>query len=185
MYLAPLWSGILICNWQSLRYSKIEFTRLLNNVVENYFNHTKNDLKLLDLFPSEITSTLYERLQMKYYLYYNIEENKSQEPKKMFEKLERWQRVTKCKREKGFYYKNFNLNFEEDDFHIQMKTEPIGEKLNVIELFELKGNFEIFNRIKLRLNSHYINYFHVHLLKLLFLYFMIKLLNRDNEFINF
>ena len=51
-----------------------------NNVVENYFDHTKNNLKLRDLFPSEITSTLYERLQMKYFLYYNIEEKKSSEP---------------------------------------------------------------------------------------------------------
>jgi hypothetical protein len=147
MYLVPLGSGILICNWQTLRNSKIEFTRLVNNVVENYFDHTKNNLKLRDLFPSEITSTLYERLQMKYYLYYNIEEKKSSEPKKMFEKLERWQRVNKCKREKGFYYKNFNINFEEEDFHIQINAEPIGEKINVIELFKLNGNFEIIKRI--------------------------------------
>ena len=64
----------MICNWQSKKNAKIGFTRLVNNVVENYFYHTKNNMKLKDLYHSENIAALYERLQMKFFLYYNFDE---------------------------------------------------------------------------------------------------------------
>ena len=82
MYLAPLWTGIMIGFWQENSYSQIRFTRLFNNVVENYFGHIKNNLNIKDVFPSELAATFYERLQVKYFSFYDVPEKKPTEPKK-------------------------------------------------------------------------------------------------------
>ena len=57
LYIAPLWSGMLIGTWQMQEFQEITYTRLSNNPVENHFGHTKNNLlKKRDNMPSEFCS---------------------------------------------------------------------------------------------------------------------------------
>ena len=74
---------------------------------------------------------------MKYFSFYDVPEKKPTEPKKMFEKLERWQRTKNYKRDKGFYYKSFNFKNFDDSFEV--KEQSKGEIANTSQLFDIKS----------------------------------------------
>jgi hypothetical protein len=139
LYIAPLWSGIIIGAWQIQTYGEVRFTRLTNNPVENWFGHLKNNLIYKNSMPSELCGSIYEKLQVKYFLYYAEPENIDKKPAKLDIKIEKWKKLKMYKREKGFYYNNFT-DFGKLD--VAFENESICEsKIDFDDFVNDKGSF--------------------------------------------
>ena len=70
MYLAPLWTGIML-QAETIGYENK--TRLSNNPVENWFSQVKNNMLLKKKSStSEIVSIFYKRLMAKYFMKFVI-----------------------------------------------------------------------------------------------------------------
>jgi hypothetical protein len=123
LYILPLWSGLMIANWQNA-YPNFQMpSRLTNNSVENYFNIVKNGLlKKKKTMPSIISSLFYNRLQMKFFQFYQT--TKLTDYKKANDiNVENWSKnKPNIKREKGYYYSAIQNYASAIDFETQMKS---------------------------------------------------------------
>ena len=73
LHLLPLWTGLMINEWNNKYSKKFNFpSRLSNNAVENHFKVTKFSVlnKTKKVMPSIMTSLFYARIQSKYVQYY-------------------------------------------------------------------------------------------------------------------
>lgn len=109
IHLVPLWSGIIISEWLDKNPKQKKFTHLTNNIVENYFGYLKKCIiKGVKVMPSELCGPLYDRLQVKYFKYYEDFDNlhESQENTKSIKEQWKDKKDKNLRKTKGYYYKN-------------------------------------------------------------------------------
>ncbi len=89
--------------------------------------------------PSELCGSIYEKLQVKYFLYYAEPENIDKKPAKLDIKIEKWKKLKMYKREKGFYYNNFT-DFGKLD--VAFENESVCEsQIDFDDFINDKGSF--------------------------------------------
>lgn len=133
----PLWTGIIISDWQTKNQSFKKFSRLSNNSVENWFGQLKNNyLKNTKVMPSEYCARLYKYLENQFFIYYEkdqkdgsqtsaakqyLEELKKeiqlQKLKNVSEIKEKWKNKLVRNGVKSFYYssiKDYGFLYDEE-----------------------------------------------------------------------
>jgi len=105
-----MWSAIIIGDDISKKRIK---TRLTNNPVENWFGQLKNNIaQNKKLYTSELTSTLYEKLDAKYIQFYNkvALDKSSSISLKDKDYIEVWKKGNpKSKKKKGYFFDNHDI----------------------------------------------------------------------------
>ena len=135
IHILPLWTGIMINEWNK-RFSKYKFpSRFTNNPVESHFKIVKHSIlnKMKKLMPSVIASQFYNRLQSKYLQYYSIKDESksilSNDKPNMF--YENWKdKKSNRKKKSGSYYSN-QLDFSAK----QIINDKYTSELNLDYLF--------------------------------------------------
>jgi hypothetical protein len=105
IHLLPLWSSIMISNWEELNPKYKGLKRLTNNPVENWFNQVKSLISRRKVMPSVLTSILLKRIDAVYYEIYEKENIMLKRQKGgIFSKKETWKSKASSNKRKGYYY---------------------------------------------------------------------------------
>lgn len=133
LYLFPLWTGVLLGDFQYMFNKEVRFTRLTNNPVENWFKILKhNVIANKRVMPSQFVGSVYNKIQSKYLQFY-LEELNENLTKTITNNnvVECWSdRKKRIQREKGYYYKptsKFNRDgFVENEINTQDFEKAFG-----------------------------------------------------------
>ena len=144
IHILPLWTGVMLNEWNK-KFPKYKFPcRLSNNPVENHFKIIKHSIlnKQTKVTPSVMASLFYVRIQSKYLQHYEKKESicfEKERPIMFYEKwLDKKVKPKYSKTKKTSYYSNFH--------DIIMKSEIDFEKdENDPQLFGNNFNFPLFN----------------------------------------